>query len=204
MKALLTFVPSRLRRAVLPLVAGCSLLVLSGCTRAHAKVAPDQPALAMPEPPPRDVEPIDAEMPAPMPLPGEPAHTTPSRTRPPQRTEPAKPEPKADTPKIDAPAEAPKPEEPAHPQTPPPTTLQTMPAAAEGEMERTIRATLSRATTDLNRVDYRGLNKDARNQYDLAKGYAQKVEDLIRAKNLLFAKTLADKAADLAAQLAGR
>jgi hypothetical protein len=204
MKALLTFVPARLRRAVWPLVAGCSLLVLSGCARAHAKVAPDQPALEMPEPPPRNVEPMDAEMPAPMPLPGEPAHTTPSRTRPPQRVEQAKPDPKPDTPKIDTPAEAPKPpEEPSRPVTPP-TTLQTTPAAAEGEVERSIRATVLRALGDLNRIDYQRLNTDARNQYDTAKGWALKAQDAMHAKNLLFAKTLADKAADLAAQLAGR
>ncbi|HEX3704323.1 MAG TPA: hypothetical protein VHU82_13405 [Vicinamibacterales bacterium] len=194
---------ARWRWIVGPAAAG-AMLLLSGCTRTQAKVAPDQPALAMPEPPPRDVEPIDAEMPAPMSLPPEPARQTPARTRTPQRAEPAKTEPKPDVPKIEVPVEAPKPEEPPHPAPPPATTLQTIPAAAEGEMERTIRATLTRATTDLNRVDYRVLNKDARNQYDLAKGYAQKVEDLIHAKNLLFAKTLADKAADLAAQLAGR
>jgi hypothetical protein len=139
-----------------------------------------------------------------MALPEEPAHSAPPRTRAPQRTEPARTEPKPDAPKTDVPAEPPKPEEPQRPITLPPTALQTTPAAAEGEVERAIRVTLSRATTDLNRVDYRGLNKDARNQYDTAKGWAQKAEDAMRAKNLLFAKTLADKAADLAAQLAGR
>ncbi len=63
---------------------------------------------------------------------------------------------------------------------------------------------MSRALGDLNRIDYQRLNTDARNQYDTAKGWAQKAQDAMRAKNLLFAKTLADKAADLAAQLAGR
>ncbi len=201
MNIVLTLVCARSHRAVWPAAAACALL-LSGCARGHAKVAPDRPALDMPEPPPRDVEPTDAEVPAPMPLPGEPARLTPPRTRPPQRTEPAKSEPKPE-PKIEVAPEAPKTtEEPPHPA--PPTTLQTMPPGAEGEIERTIRGTLGRATTDLSRVDYRGLNPDARNQYDTAKNFIRQAEVAMTAKNLAFAKTLADKSAVLAAQLAGR
>ena len=111
----------------------------------------------------------------------------------PQKPEPPKPEP--------APVEPPKPaEEPPKPQT----TLQTTPAGAEGEVERSIRTTLARAAADLTRVDYRVLNADARTQYDTAKRFIQQAEEAIRAKNLVFAKNLADKAAALAAQLAGR
>jgi uncharacterized protein (DUF885 family) len=79
-----------------------------------------------------------------------------------------------------------------------------MPTTAEGEAERTIRAALQRANNDLSRVDYRALNSDARNQYDTAKRIMRQADDAIRAKNLVYAKTLADKAASLAAQLAGR
>ena len=93
------------------------------------------------------------------------------------------------------------PEEPAKS---PPTTLQTSPAGAEGEMERSIRVTMGRATADLNRIDYRLLNPDARNQYDTAKNFTRQAESAISSKNLTFAKTLADKAAALAAQLAGK
>ena len=193
-----------MRRLYWPLATGYCLLVLSGCAHAHAKAAPDQPALAMPEPPPHDVEPVDAEVPAPMPLPGEPEHRTPPRTRAPQRAEPAKPEPKPEAPKTDAPAEAPKSEEPARPAAAPPTTLQTTPPAAEGEVERGIRATLARASTDLSRVDYRVLNADARNQYDMAKNFIHQSETLMAARNLALAKVLADKSEGLAVQLAGK
>lgn len=176
-------------------------LAVTGCTRARAKTAPNSPPLDVPAPPPRDVEPIDAEAPPPVPLPQEPARNTPARPRPAPtreqpRTEPAKPEPPKPEP---PPVEAPKPEE-----TRPPTTLQTMPTTAEGEAERTIRATMQRAANDLNHVDYRALNADARNQYDTAKGILRQADTAIRAKNLVFAKNLADKAAALAAQLAGR
>ena len=163
----------------------------SACTRAHAKTTPDAPPLDMPVPPPRDVEPKVTEVPAPVPVAEEPepARRAPARPRPaPPRSEPA-------------PAEPPKPvEEP----TRPPTTLQTTPAGAEGEVERTIRTVLTRATTDLNRIDYRALNADARTQYDTAKRFVIQAQDALREKNLVFARNLAGKAAALAAQLAGR
>jgi len=79
-----------------------------------------------------------------------------------------------------------------------------MPTTAEGDMERQIRATVQRANADLNRIDYRALNKDARIQYDTAKRFIRQADDAIRAKNLLFAKNLAEKAATLAAQLSSR
>jgi outer membrane biosynthesis protein TonB len=148
------------------------------------------------------VEPNETEAPQPVPLMAEPARNTPSRPRPVTR-EPAKPDP----PKVEPPKPEPPPVEPPKPveelpKAPP--TLQTTPATAEGEMERGIRASLARATADLNRIDYRALNADARTQYDTAKRFARQADDAMRMKNLVFAKNLADKAATLAAQLAGR
>jgi hypothetical protein len=177
-------------------------LFIAGCSHAAAKTTPEMPALEMPPPPPRDVEPADIETPQPVPLATEPARNAPARPRPSPAPRPA--EPRA--------AEPPKPEptpviEPAKPaeETPrPPTTLQTTPATAEGEVERGIRASLQRATADLNRVDYRHLNADARTQYDTAKRFVSQADDAIRTKNLVFAKNLAEKAATIAAQLAGR
>ena len=174
----------------------------AGCTHAQAKTTPDMPALEMPAPPPRDVEPTGVEAPPPVSLATEPARNTPARPRPsapPPRVE----APKAEPPKPDPPpvAEPPKAaEEPARP----PTTLQTTPATAEEEVERGIRVSLQRATADLGRVDYRALNADARNQYDTAKRFVRQADDAIRTKNLVFAKNLAEKAATIAAQLAGR
>jgi hypothetical protein len=183
---------------------------LCGCgAGAQAKTTPDNPPLDMPAPPPRDVEPTEVETPPPVPLAQEPARNAPSRrtqpAREPARTEPARP---AEPPKAEPtpPAEAAKPATPPATEEPPkpPTTLQTTPSAAEGDLERTIRATITRATSDLMRVDYRTLNADAKTQYDYAKRYMRQAEEAVRAKNMLFAKTLADKAAFIAAQLAGR
>jgi hypothetical protein len=192
------------RTSTLVSALGC-ILVMSACARPVAKTAPDGPPLAMPAPPPRDVEPAGTEVPEPVPLPEEPAHRTPTRPRATQRDQPpktdARPEPRPDPPIVEPPKPA---EDLSKPPAAPPTTLQTTPAGEEGEVERSIRGSLGRATADLNRIDYRTLNADARNQYDTAKRYVQQADEAIRAKNLVFAKTIADKAAVLAAKLAGR
>ena len=80
----------------------------------------------------------------------------------------------------------------------------TTPAAADEELERGIRATLARASADLDRVDYRRLGADARTQYDTAKRFILQADDAVRAKNLVFARNLADKAFALATQLLGK
>jgi outer membrane biosynthesis protein TonB len=182
-------------------------LAVSACTHAKAKTALDNPALDVPLPPEHDVEPVESEPLPPVPLPQEPARNTPARPRPTTQPPPAREQPRAEAPKPEPPKPEPAPvvEQPKIEEAPrPPSTLQTMPTTAEGEAERTIRAALQRANNDLSRVDYRALNSDARNQYDTAKRIMRQADDAIRAKNLVYAKTLADKAASLAAQLAGR
>jgi len=172
-------------------------LLVSGCARAHAKAVPELPdaPLNVPAPPPRDIElPAEPQVP-PVPAPEPPRATPPPRPRPAPPREPPKAEPKPEPP-----PEPPKTEEP--PRNPP--TLQTTPTTAEGELERTVKATISRAANELNQIDYRRLNADARTQYDTAKRFIKYADDAVRAKNLLFAKNLADKAATIAAQLRTR
>ena len=174
----------RLRTALL---IGAIGFAASGCATTHAKAEPDAPPLDMPPPPPRVIEAADTEPPPPIPLPEEPARRTPPATA---RRLPTPP-PAAEPPK---PAEEP----------PKPSPLQTAPAGRESEEEQRIRAQLMHATADLNRIDYRALNADARTQYDTAKRFVTQAEDALRAKNLVFARSVADKAAALAAQLAGK
>jgi outer membrane biosynthesis protein TonB len=173
----------------------------AACTHAQAKTTLEMAPLEMPVPPPRDVQPTEVEAPQPVPLVTEPARNPPERLRPP--APPARQEaPKAEPPKPEPPpVEPPKPaDEPAKPLT----MLQTKPASEEGEVERGIRSSIQRANNDLNRIDYRALNTDARTQYDTAKRFVQQAEDNMRTKNLVFARTVAEKAATIAAQLAGR
>jgi hypothetical protein len=181
-------------------------VLASGCARAQARTTPDGPPLEVPAPPPRDVEPAAIEplaTTAPPPVtppaaPPEPARNPPPRPR-------AAPAPPRDT-RENKPPEPPR-TEPVAPESearPPAGTLQTKPAGEEVDVERSIRVALRNANTDLSRVDYRKLDADARSQYDYAKRFVSQAEEALRAKNLGFAKTVADKAAALAAQLAGR
>ena len=175
-------------------LSACSVVVLaaliaSGCTRAHAKTMPQLPDAALDVPPPPQ---------PPTPAPESP-RTQPPRPRPAPPREQPRTEPK---PEPTPPVEAPKPAE--EPPRPPASTLQTTPATVEGELERGVRATLTRASNELNRIDYRVLNADAKSQYDTAKRFVRQAEEAVKTKNLVFAKNLADKAATIADQLAGR
>lgn len=153
---------TRLKRAASALVHSCIFcilaLVVSACASAQAKGAVAGPPLDVPAPPSRVVEPIVAEAPTPLPLPEDPRPTPVRPVRPAAAPAPASAaRPEAARP--DAPAaEAPKADEPPKP----PTTLQTTTAAAEGEVERGIRATLTRAAADLGRINYRALNAEAK------------------------------------------
>ncbi len=185
-------------------IALLGAVIVAGCARTLARTTPDNPPLDMPPPPAHEVETGDENPQAIVGLPSEPARTPTIRPRPappPQtRTESPRIEPKPAEP---APAEPPKPpvaEEPARP----PSTLQTTPTEVEAELEKEIRSIMARAQRDLNRIDYRKLSREARDQYEYAKSFIRQADDAIRVKNLPFARTVADKAAVTAAQLAGR
>jgi hypothetical protein len=173
------------------------------CAHGQAKTLVELPPLAMPEAPPRVIEATEVQPPPVVSLPDEPRTNLPPRPAPPRADAPRATEP----PKSDQPATTTtEPSRPADepPRSNAPTTLQTTPTQREGEMERRIRILIAQAMNDLNRVNYQALNADARNQYDTAKRFAIQAEDAVRARNLVFASNLADKAAGLAAQLLGR
>jgi hypothetical protein len=76
-----------------------------------------------------------------------------------------------------------------------------LPANLEGE--RTVREMLARAARDIARVEYTRLSADGRAQYDQSKRFSAQAEQALKERNLIFAVTLADKAATLAAELLG-
>jgi hypothetical protein len=82
--------------------------------------------------------------------------------------------------------------------------LQAASAPDNPEAERRITELLRNASRDLNRVDYRGLTRGGREQYDQAKGFTEEAEKALRERNFVYAQTAADKAAKLASELAGR
>lgn len=174
-----------------------SAFLVAGCFGAQAKTLAVQP-LDMPAPPPRIVEVSAPVAPPPLLLPEEPVHGVPSRVRP-------------AVPDVQRAQDAPKPDSTAEPARanddatrPASTALQTTSTRQEAETERRIRGELAQAVSDLARVTYQSLDADARLQYDTARRFISQAEDAVRTRNLVFASNLADKAAMLAAQLAGR
>jgi hypothetical protein len=171
----------------------------AGCRRPQARVVPEMPVLDVPRPPAHDPELVDAQVATPVPLVEAPARVVPERPRvaPPPREATRGEPPKADPPPAPAkPADDPRPAAG--------TQLQTTPIGREDELERRIRALLATAIADLSRVDARRLSPDVQTQYDTARGFVRQAEDALRARNLVFAETNANKAAVLAAQLAKR
>jgi len=180
---------------------GACLLVAAlcgACAKAQARSVPESPPLAMPAPPARVLAPVEepvaiaAAEPA-VDVPSEPIPAAaPPRTppRPPQRRVEPVPAPDPVPPTVESPAE--------------PRDLRPTSPALDAAAEREVRDTLARVARDLSRVDYARLTADARSQYDQSKRFTQQAEQALRDRNVVFAATLADKAATLAAGLAGR
>lgn len=165
-------------------------LSASGCAKVGAETVPDGPPLQMPEPPQRVLAPIEeVEVPATEP-------DTPAAAAAPPRT-PARP----------ATESRPQPAPPAASQPPPPVAgprdLRAAPPT-NAATERSVRDTLARAARDINRVDYARLSAQGRDQYDQSKRFSAQAEQALKERNLIFAATLADKAATLATELLGR
>lgn len=175
-----------MRGRALVLGVACAAL-MAGCAKAQAKSAPEGPALQVPQPPPRVI--VAASEPPPLPV-----------------EEPAVPPVSQPAPPVVSPRPAPVPRA-ARPMEPPaPSRVENRTLRAPGDLarERAIRERLTAASADLTRADYGRLSAGARGQYDQVKRFIQQAEQAIRDQNLAFASTLADKAAALAADLAGR
>ena len=181
----------------LVLFAFCILpitLLGGACAKARAESAPEGPPLQIPLPPEHVLVPVDppeetASVPEPEP-PSPPAAAAP-RTPAARPAAPAKPQP---TPPVAVAPPAPTSE---------PREL-TAPAPASGANERSVRDVLTRATRDLSKVDYMRLSTDSRAQYEQSKRFSEQAEQALKERNLIFAATLADKAATLAAELLGK
>jgi hypothetical protein len=195
-------------RARVAALALCILLlaVLTACAKATAaELVPDGPPLAMSAPPPRVITPADdvsaaSAPPNPSPEPATTAAAPPSKTNAPPK------------PRSPGPADA-KPEPPpavaAQPATPPPTTsepleVRSIPSAAAAAEERKIRDVMNRAQTDLKRVMPQRLSAEGKSQYDQARRFYEQAEEALKEKNFVYATKLAENAATLAAELAGR
>jgi hypothetical protein len=87
---------------------------------------------------------------------------------------------------------------------PAPRDLRAPSPADNAPTERSVRDVLARAARDINQVDYNRLSPEGKSQYEQSKRFSIQAEQALRERNLIFAATLADKAATLAAELLGR
>ena len=208
LRAFVTFVerPWLVRLCVLQLVAAISALGMSsGCASAQAKAA-DRPALVVPLPPARVIEPAEV-VPEPVPdLPSPPSGaptgsgaSRSSRTASPKpAASDARPEPKAGEQK---PVEALT----ADPQPPPAATpLAQLRTPQTADTARAVRTTIDTARGLLNTVNFGPLNNERKKAYNDAKLFMQQAEDALKEGNLTFAQGVATKAETLARELAGR
>jgi len=178
-----------------PMRALCVVLLaasVSACAaKAQVRNEIEVPLLDPPPPPPRVV----AEYAEPDPLPAAPTV---------EATAPAKPAPR--------PPRAEQRQEPANatPEQPPveavvrpspPSLTLTPTPGSEAQTVTAIRALLGQAARDLSRVNAGTLNSDGRAQFDTARRFIQQAEEALRARNVVFAGRLADKAATMAAIL---
>ncbi len=190
-----------IQRSTVLLVFLLLLAVASGCARARARTLPEQPALEPPPPPPRLVQPMDFEAAERAKAAAATEGTDPSETKPPATDRPR------ERVKPDVSKEAPPSRETAETKPPEPgrsVVLETTAPGAQGEVERKVRALMSQARNDLDRVDYQLLNADGRTQYNTSKRFIEQAEQALADRNLVFAGKLADKAATLARLLLKR
>jgi hypothetical protein len=132
---------------------------------------------------------VQPENPTPVEVPASAEPSAPTRPQP----RPAAPPPPA--PAVQAEADPPPP--------PPPPALTLTPApGVDAKTEASIRTLLSQVARDLARVNAPSLSADGRTQLDAARRFVQQSEDALKARNLVYAGKLADKAAAMAAVLA--
>jgi outer membrane biosynthesis protein TonB len=196
MRSLLLFALAAMVAA--PMLTGCAALSVKG-------KAGDLPAMNVPPPPPRVIEPAPEPLPEPVSeLPAVPASPSAPRngTRPPAARQTA-PDPKPVDPK---PVEPPPPDPApvAMPPAAPAAQLRTPQTADTSNAEKGVRSTLDRAKGLLNNVDYRQLTVDRKKAYDDALRFIRTAEDKIKAGDFVFAQAVAEKAEMLAKELAGK
>jgi hypothetical protein len=165
---------------------------LSACAaKAQVRTEAPLPLLDPPPPPPRVVA---IYTPEPEPVPLTPAVEPAPPVRLPSR--PSRPEQKPDPP-----ANSPEPVESAARPVPAPSLTLTPTPGSESQTVAAIRDLLGRATRDLSRVNSASLNNDRRTQFDTARRFIQQAEEALKARNIVYAGKLADKAATMAAVL---
>lgn len=183
-----------MRRSAL-LLAVCAALASAACGGAAAQVIlPSSGPLAVPPAPSHVVVPAEPE---PTPVPVIETPTTQSLTPVTSGAGNARtrevPPPRPTAPPAQPPATQP---------ATPPTTPTPLPAAPnQGELEQQARSLVASADQTLDKIDYKALNADGRAQFDTAKRFVKQADDALKARNIVYAWQLANKANTIATML---
>lgn len=182
-------------------------LLTAGCASLSAKdKGPvDRPALVVPPPPPRTIEPAVELPPEPVddlpPVTGAPPPTAPPRSNRPRE---APPKPAAEKPAEPKPAEPTVAEAPAPAPPPPSAQLRTPQTADTSGAAKAVRTTIDTAQGLLNTVNYNPLTNERKKAYNDAKKLLEEAEDALKKSDLERARAVAGKAETLAKELAGK
>jgi hypothetical protein len=164
----------------------------AACAKARAEtIVLAGPPLQVPDPPSRVLVPIEELVSTPLAPEPEPAPVPAVPRTPPRPAAEARPQP------------APPPAATTPPPVAEPRDLRTA-SPINADSERAVRDMLARAARDIVRVEYSRLSADGRAQYEQSRRFSAQAEQALKERNLIFAATLADKAATLAAELLGR
>lgn len=171
------------------LLVGLTASLGACAAKAQVRTEVELPLLEPPPAPPRIVAsyPLEAEVVPVAPTVDAAPARPPVRTQRPERPEPAQAAPEAV-------------QEAARAASPPSLTLTPSPGT-ETQTAAAIRDLMARAARDLARVNQAALNADGRTQFDTARRFLQQAEEALKARNIVFAGKLADKAATMAAVL---
>lgn len=187
-------------RKLLVIVAALGLLT-AGCASVSAKAPAERPALVVPPPPPRVIEPVAELPPEPVDDLPPPTGTPPPVSSPrPGRT----PRPAVEKPADPKPVEQPPPVEPPPPPPAPAAQLRTPQTADTSGAAKTVRTTIDTAQGLLNTVNYNPLSNERKKAYNDAKKFLEEAEDALKKSDLVRAQAVATKAETLAKELAGR
>jgi hypothetical protein len=173
----------------------------AACASARAETKPvEQPPMVVPPAPPRVIEAMPATVPEPLEPVAEIPTTPASPPRPRPQRDPAKggTDPKVETKPPDTPPD-PASAQPTQPVPP----LRPQGSADGPELARQVRETLDRAAKMLDSIDLRTLSAERRVNYDAARDFIKQAEGAITEDKLVFAKSLAERAEQVAKQLGG-
>jgi hypothetical protein len=185
-----------MRRLVVVLALSAASAVAASCGSAQAQVMlPDSQPLSMPAAPSHVVLPAAPE-PPPAPVVETPAPVTIAPTTQGNGATRQRQDPPASRP-VAPPSPPPAAQQPPAPATPTPLEA----APNQSELEQRARGLVQSAERAMDKLDYKALGDAGQKQFDTAKRFLKQADDALKAKNIVYAWQLADKANTIATLL---